>query len=78
MPYNSPWSFTSEPAAMLSEKLAHLAPADLNHVFFTTGGSTAVDTALRFVQFYNNVLGRPRKKKIISEYSTNKNPIPRS
>ena len=66
MPYNSPWSFTSEPAARLAEKLAHLAPADLNHVFFTTGGSTAVDTALRFAQFYNNVLGRPHKKKIIS------------
>ena len=66
MPYNSPWSSTSEPAAVLAEKIARLAPADLNHVFFTTGGSTAVDTALRFVQFYNNVLGRPEKKKIIS------------
>ena len=51
---------------MLAEKLAQLAPGDLNHVFFTTGGSTAVDTALRFTQFYNNVLGRPYKKKIIS------------
>lgn len=66
MPYNSPWSSTSEPAALLAEKVAHLAPADLNHVFFTTGGSTAVDSALRFTQFYNNVLGRPKKKKIIS------------
>ena len=66
MPYTSPWSFTSEPAAVLAEKLARLAPADLNHVFFTTGGSTAVDTALRFAQFYNNVLGRRHKKKIIS------------
>ncbi len=66
MPYNSPWSSTSKPAAVLAEKIAHLAPADLNHVFFTTGGSTAVDTALRFSQFYNNVLGRPQKKKIIS------------
>jgi adenosylmethionine-8-amino-7-oxononanoate aminotransferase len=37
----------------------------LNRVFFTTGGSTAVDTALRFVEFYNNVLGRPQKKRII-------------
>ncbi len=66
MPYNSPWSFTSEPAAVLAHKLALLAPGDLNHVFFTTGGSTAVDTALRFTHFYNNVLGRPQKKKIIS------------
>ncbi|CUH42855.1 Taurine--pyruvate aminotransferase [Ruegeria atlantica] len=34
--------------------------------FFTTGGSTAVDTAIRFVHFRNNLLGRPKKKKIIS------------
>ena len=66
VPYTSPWSFTSEPAALLAEKLAQLTPGDLDHVFFTTGGSTAVDTALRFTHFYNNVLGRPHKKKIIS------------
>ena len=33
---------------------------------FTTGGSTAVDTALRFAHFYNNRLGRPEKKVVIS------------
>ena len=47
-------------------KLASLAPGDLNHVFLTTGGSTAVDTALRFVQFYHNVRGQRGKKHIIS------------
>src|SRR5690606_483286 len=46
--------------------LAELAPGDLKHVSFTTGGSTAVDTALRFTHFYNNVLGRPEKKRVIS------------
>lgn len=64
--YYSPWNMTSAPAAKLAHKLAQLSPGDLNHVFFTTGGSTAVDTALRFVQFYNNALGRPEKKRIIS------------
>ncbi|MEM7378760.1 MAG: aminotransferase [Pseudomonadota bacterium] len=64
--YCSPWSHTSTPAVELAETLARLTPADLNRVCFTTGGSTAVDTALRFVQFYNNVLGRPEKKCIIS------------
>ncbi|MGD8838983.1 MAG: aminotransferase class III-fold pyridoxal phosphate-dependent enzyme, partial [Gammaproteobacteria bacterium] len=39
---------------------------DLNHVFFTTCGSTAVDSALRFMQFYNNMRGKPEKKHIIS------------
>ena len=64
--YVSPWSLTSEPAAVLAEKLASLSPGDLNHVFYTTGGSTAVDSALRFVMFRNNVLGKPDKKHVIS------------
>jgi len=38
----------------------------MNHVFFTGGGTTAVETALRFMHYYNNVLGRPGKKHIIS------------
>ena len=64
--YHSPWNTAGEPSAVLARKLAELAPGDLNHVSFTTGGSTAVDTALRFVHFYNNVLGRPEKKRVIS------------
>jgi putrescine aminotransferase len=66
LPYTSPWSLTTGPAAKFSEVLAAEAPGDLNHVFFTTGGSTAIDSALRFVQFYNNVRGKPEKKQIIA------------
>ena len=66
MPYMNPFSLTSSPAAQLAGKLAAMAPGDLKHVFLTTGGSTAVDTALRFVHFYNNVRGRPAKKHLIS------------
>jgi len=66
LPYTSPWSVATGPAAKFSEVLAAEAPGDLNHVFFTTGGSTAVDSALRFVQFYNNVRGKPEKKQIIA------------
>ena len=64
--YHSPWNTAGEPSALLARKLAELAPGDLNHVSFTTGGSTAVDTAVRFIHFYNNVLGRPEKKRVIS------------
>ena len=68
MPYFSPWSLGNPPAAELGEKLAQLTPGDLNHVFYTTGGSTAVDSALRFMMYLNNSLGRPEKKHIISRH----------
>ena len=67
LPYTSPWALTTGPAVKFSEALTAEAPGDLNHAFFTTGGSTAVDSALRFVQFYNNVRGKPDKKHIISQ-----------
>ncbi|MCV3210821.1 aminotransferase [Mesorhizobium sp. YC-39] len=63
--YNSPWYTVNSPAAELAARIAGMTPGDLNRVFFTTGGSTAVDTALRFSEFYNNVLGRTDKKRII-------------
>ena len=64
--YFSPWSFVESNAATLAARLSRYTPGDLDHIFFTTGGSTAVDSALRFVQFMNHVLGRPEKQHIIS------------
>ncbi|WP_051076581.1 aminotransferase [Octadecabacter arcticus] len=64
--YFSPFNNTNSVATRFAREVAKRAPGDLNHVFFTTGGSTAVDTALRFVHFRNNLLGKPEKKKIIS------------
>ncbi|ESR24539.1 aminotransferase [Lutibaculum baratangense] len=64
--YHSPWAFASEPSAVLAKKLADMAPGDLNSVFFTTGGSSAVDSALRFAQFYNNLRGKSQKKLFIA------------
>jgi putrescine aminotransferase len=66
LPYASPWSIATGPAAQFAAEIAAEAPGDIDHVFFTTCGSTAVDSALRFVQFYNNVRGKPSKKHIIS------------
>jgi len=66
VPYMNPFSLTSAPPAQLAARLAAMAPGDLKHVFFTTDGSSSVDAALRFVQFYNNFKGRPAKKHIIS------------
>ena len=56
----------NEPASMLAAKLASLAPGDLNRVHFTTGGSTAVDTAVRMVSFYHHCKGNPQKTDIVA------------
>jgi adenosylmethionine-8-amino-7-oxononanoate aminotransferase len=66
MAYCSPFSEATSVSAILAHEIAERTPGDLNKVFFTTGGSTAVDTAIRFVQFRNNILGKRSKKKIIS------------
>lgn len=66
MAYCSPFSEATSVSAELAHQIAQRTPGDLNKVFFTTGGSTAVDTAVRFVQFRNNILGKRQKKKIIS------------
>jgi adenosylmethionine-8-amino-7-oxononanoate aminotransferase len=65
--YSNPFcDMANVTAIRLCEKLASLAPGDLDHVFLTTGGSTAVDTAFRLVQFYQNSRGKHEKKHIIS------------
>ena len=68
MEYCSPFSESSEISAELASVLSELSPGDLNTVFFTTDGSTANDTALRFIMFYNNILGRPNKKHFITRH----------
>lgn len=56
----------TEPAIELSEKLKELAPCPISKVMFTSSGSEANDTQIKLVWYYNNALGRPQKKKIIS------------
>jgi adenosylmethionine-8-amino-7-oxononanoate aminotransferase len=64
--FNTFTDTTNPPAAELASKLAELAPANLNRVFFDTGGSAANDTAVRTIHFYFNRLGKHSKKKLIS------------
>ncbi len=56
----------SEPAIRLAARLAELAPGDLNHIYFTLGGSDAVDSTIRFIRYYNHARGTPRKDQFIS------------
>jgi putrescine aminotransferase len=64
--YNTFFMSTHVPAIALAEKVAELAPGDLNHVFFAAGGSEANDTNLRMVRRYWDLKGKPSKKTIIS------------
>ncbi|MPW23202.1 aminotransferase class III-fold pyridoxal phosphate-dependent enzyme [Paraburkholderia sp. CNPSo 3157] len=58
--------FGSEPAIELASQLVELSPASLQHVYFTLGGSDAVDSALRFITHYYNATDRPSKKHLIA------------
>ncbi len=65
--YASPFTdMGTVPAGELAQKLADISPGHLNRVFFTTGGSTAVDAAFRTIQYFHNVRGNPQKRHIIS------------
>lgn len=57
------------PTGALAEKLKAMMPFDASKVFFVNSGSEANDTQIKFVRYYNNAIGRPQKKKIISRVS---------
>jgi hypothetical protein len=60
------WSYAHPKAIELSERIADLAPGDLNRVFFTSGGGEAVETAWKLAKNYFKVTGKPLKHKVIS------------
>ena len=65
--YANPFvDMTNVPAVELSTTLVSLAPGSVNHVFFTTGGSTAIDAAFRTIQLYQHARGKHDKRHIIS------------
>ncbi|MDN3522422.1 aminotransferase [Halomonas ramblicola] len=62
-------NLSNAPAAELAARLAELAPAHLNHVFYSCGGSAANDATIRLVHYYFNRLGKPHKKRILSRHN---------
>ena len=60
------WSYAHPRAIELAAKLAELAPGDLNRVFFTSGGSESVETALKLARQYHKLTGHPNKHKVIA------------
>ncbi|MGI5245358.1 aspartate aminotransferase family protein [Dactylosporangium sp. CA-139066] len=60
------WSYAHPKAIELADRLAELAPGDLNRVFFTTGGSEAVESAWKLARSYFKRTGKPLKTKVLS------------
>lgn len=68
--YVTPYNFAVPATISLAEKVASLAPGDLNRVFFTSGGSEAVETALKIARQFHYVNGDRKRHKIISRHGS--------
>ncbi|MEN0041200.1 MAG: aspartate aminotransferase family protein [Pseudomonadota bacterium] len=64
--YNTFFKTTHPAVAQLAKRIADLAPAHMNRVFFGASGSESNDTAIRTVRHYWNLVGKPEKQIIIS------------
>src|SRR6202522_376182 len=60
------WTYAHPRAVELAERVASLTPGDLNRVFFTTGGSEAVESAWKLARQYFRIMGQPQRTKVIS------------
>src|SRR6266511_3724247 len=60
------WSYAHPRAVELAERLAALAPGDCNRVFFTSGGSEAVESAWKLARQYFRAIGQPGRYKVLS------------
>lgn len=66
--YHAYVGHSHEPVIRLSERLIDMAPEGMSKVYYGMSGSDANETQVKLVWYYNNILGRPRKKKIISRW----------
>jgi L-2,4-diaminobutyrate transaminase len=66
--YHSYVGHGTEASITLSKMILDRAPANMSKVYFGLGGSDANETNIKLIWYYNNILGRPNKKKIISRW----------
>ncbi|ESZ53663.1 aspartate aminotransferase family protein [Mesorhizobium sp. L103C131B0] len=64
--YHSYAAHTTDELAILSDRLVKMAPGKMSKVFYGMSGSDANETQAKLVWYYNNLRGKPSKKKIIS------------
>jgi len=58
----------TEASITLARMIVERAPANMSRVYFGLSGSDANETNIKLIWYYNNILGRPEKKKIISRW----------
>ena len=66
--YHSYVGHGTEASITLSKMILDRAPANMSKVYFGLGGSDANETNVKLIWYYNNIRGRPEKKKIISRW----------
>ncbi len=64
--FNTNWGTAHPPSIELAHRLAEVLPGDLNHVFFTSGGSEAVEAAWKIVREHFEAIGQPQRRKAIA------------
>ena len=64
--YNTFFQTTHNPATILAKEIASITPGNLNHIFFASSGSEAIDTLIRMVRHYWQLKDKPYKKILIS------------
>jgi len=64
--YSPSFQVSHLPAFACAEKVAKMLPGDLNNVFFTICGSTAIDSAIKIVQAYQHAIGQAHRMKFVS------------
>lgn len=64
--YVTPYNFAAEPTIALAEKLKAITPGDLHRAFFTSGGTEAVETAIKVAKQYQWLKGEQKRYKVIS------------
>lgn len=64
--YHTHWGYSNEPVIRLTDRVLRMTPPGMSKIFWGLQGSDAHETQVKIAWYYNNVLGRPKKKKIIA------------
>lgn len=68
--YVAPYNFVTPSTAALAQKLAAITPGELSRVFFTSGGSESVETAIKIARQYHFLNGEKKRTKVLSRHGS--------